>query len=121
MTVSKVLCVDDSAPQLENIKGIVASAGYTVITATSGSEAISKAETEMPDLIFMDVVMDGTDGFEACRTITQGAKTRNIPVVFTTSKNQKADKVWAELQGGKALVGKPYSEDDILAQLKAFD
>ncbi len=120
MSVSKVLCVDDSPIELANIKRIVSDAGYTVVTASSGSEAIAKARSDKPDLIFMDVVMDGTDGFEACREITNGADTRDIPVVFTTSKSQKADKVWAELQGGKGLVGKPYSDEDILAQVQSF-
>ncbi len=120
MAVSKVMCVDDSSTDLANIQGIVKGAGYSVITASSGSEAIFKAKSEKPDLIFMDVVMDGTDGFEACREITNSPDTKHIPVVFTTSKNQKADKVWAELQGGKALVGKPYTTEEIISQLEAF-
>jgi twitching motility two-component system response regulator PilH len=120
MAISKVLCVDDSSTDLANIKNIVVGAGYTVVTASSGKEAIAKAKSEKPDLIFMDVVMEGTDGFEACREITGSADTKHIPIVFTTSKSQKADQVWAELQGGKGLIGKPFTDADILTQLNAF-
>lgn len=120
MSINKVLVVDDSPADLANLKGIVAGAGYSVITASSGEEAVNKAKAETPDLIFMDVIMDGTDGFEACRHLTKDAATKNIPVVFVTSKNQKADKVWAELQGGKALIGKPYTSEQILDQIEAL-
>ena len=121
MAISKVLVVDDSSPDLANIKNIVSEAGYNVITATSGVEAIEKARTQMPDLILMDIVMEETDGYEACRKLTKDDDTKDIPVVFVSSKNQKADRVWAELQGGKGLIGKPYTADDIVAQIKAFN
>ncbi len=117
MSINKILVVDDSLADLANIKNIVTGAGYTVLTATSGLEAIETAKKELPDLIFMDVVMQGADGYQACREITNGTTTRNIPIVFVTSKNQKADRVWAELQGGKALITKPYTPQQILDQI----
>ncbi len=120
MAVRKVLVVDDSPPDLMNLQKIIADAGYLVTTATSGHEAIKKARAEIPDLIFMDIVMDRMDGYQACRELTQDDKTRNIPVVFVTSKNQKADRMWAEMQGGKALISKPYTRDQILEQLHRF-
>jgi twitching motility two-component system response regulator PilH len=118
MAAKKVLVVDDNASDRANLEKIVSGAGYNVVFATGGKEAIEKAKSEKPDLIFMDVVMPDIDGFAATRAIKADAATKNIPVVFVTSKNQKADKVWAEMQGGKDLVGKPFSSDDILAQLK---
>jgi len=120
MTINKVLLVDDSPTDLANIRMIVTDAGYSVITAASGNEAIEVAKNEMPDMIFMDIVMDGADGYEACREISQDGTTKNIPVVFVTSKNQKADRVWAELQGGKAFITKPYTSDQILDQISAM-
>ena len=93
---------------------VITDAGYLVMTATSGQEAIKKAQAESPDIIFMDIVMDRMDGYQACRELNQSTKTRDIPVVFVTSKNQKADRMWAEMQGGKALVSKPYTADQIL-------
>ncbi len=120
MSIHKVLVVDDSPTDLKNIKNIVAEAGYTVLTAVNGQEAIDKAKTEKPDLIFMDIVMDNIDGYGACRTLANDNMTKNIPIVFTTSKKQKADRLWAQMQGGKAYITKPFSADEIIDQLKAF-
>ncbi len=120
MTASKVLVVDDSPVDLEHLKSIVESAGYQVITATNGREAYEKAKKNRPDLILMDVVMDDVDGFEACRNITSDRETGNIPVVFVTSKNQKADRVWGELQGGRGMITKPYSKEQILDTISAI-
>ena len=117
---NKILVVDDSPADLQNIKSIVSNAGHTVITASSGKEAVMKAKEMHPDMIFMDVIMDNTGGFEACREIISDRDTKDIPVVFVSSKCQKADRVWAELQGGKALVGKPYTADEIVSQINAF-
>ena len=114
---SKVLVVDDSKPDLEKLKTIVANAGHDVVTAVSGQEAIEKAISVQPDLIFMDVIMENKDGFEACREIIANKQTRDIPIVFVTGKCQKADRVWAELQGGKALIGKPFTSDQIVSEL----
>jgi twitching motility two-component system response regulator PilH len=121
MAITNVMVVDDSAADLENLKKIVSDAGYSVITATSGSEALQKAKQYKPDLIFLDVVMGDVDGFEVCRSMGKDSEIKNIPVIFVTSKNQKADRVWAELQGGKGLVGKPYTPEQIVSQLQAFN
>ena len=116
---NKILVVDDSAADLQNLKSIVVKAGHTVITASSGLEAVNKAKEMRPDMIFMDVIMDNKDGFEACREIISDKDTKDIPVVFVSSKCQKADRVWAELQGGKGLIGKPYTEEQIVEQINA--
>lgn len=118
MPVSKVLVVDDSPVDLQHLKSIVEAAGYQVITASNGQEAQQKARQDRPDAIFMDVVMDGVDGFEACRNITNDQNTASIPVFFVTSKNQKADRVWGELQGGRGMISKPYTADDILQAIQ---
>lgn len=120
MAIRKVLLVDDSPADLANIKHIVTEAGCIVVTATNGKEAIDKAKTEKPDLIFMDIIMPDMDGYAACRLLANEGETKDIPVVFVTSKNQKADRLWAQMQGGKAFVTKPYTADAIIDQLKAF-
>lgn len=114
------MVVDDSPADLQNLKLIVTNAGHTVITASSGNEAVKKAMSMKPDMIFMDVLMENKDGFEACREIISNKETKNIPVVFVSSKCQKADHVWAELQGGKCLIGKPYTEAQIVEQINNF-
>lgn len=119
MALNKVLIVDDSATDLMNLQNIVESTGVRTVTATSGTEAIEKAKNESPDLIFLDIIMDNMDGFSACRELKAESKTKDIPIVFVTSKNQKADIMWAQKQGGRALVSKPYTESDIIAELHA--
>jgi twitching motility two-component system response regulator PilH len=118
MAIKRVLVVDDNASDRANLERIVSGAGYTVIMAAGGKDALQMAKSEKPDLIFMDVVMPDVDGFAATRALKADGATKNIPVVFVTSKNQKADKVWAEMQGGSDLVGKPFGNDEILSQLK---
>lgn len=118
--INKVLVVDDSQPDLDNLKKIILDEGHQVITAISGQEAVEKARSMRPDMIFMDVIMDNKDGFEACREIKSDRNTKNIPIVFVTAKCQKVDRVWAELQGGKALVAKPYTSDQIVQQINKF-
>ena len=120
MVAKKVLVVDDSPADLLNLSNIVSDAGYFVIGATSGKEAVEKAKTEKPDLIFLDIIMPGMDGYAACRELASGSDTKGIPIVFVTSKNQKADKLWAQMQGGKGYITKPFSADNIVDQLKAF-
>jgi twitching motility two-component system response regulator PilH len=120
MAIKKILVVDDTPVYLEQIRQILASEGYDTVTATSGKEAIEKAKTIQPDLIFMDVVMPEMDGFAACRELTKNETTKKIPVVFVSGKSTEADRVWAELQGAKAYITKPYTPEQILDQVDAF-
>ncbi|MFM9888508.1 MAG: response regulator [Burkholderiales bacterium] len=120
MSIRKVLVVDDAKPDLANLEKIVSAAGYLVTTATSGAQAIEKAKSERPDAILMDVNMDDTDGFKAARTMQSMPETKGIPVIFVTSKDQKADRVWAQMLGAKALVTKPYTSQQIIEQLQAL-
>jgi twitching motility two-component system response regulator PilH len=116
MTVKRILAVDDSRADLANIEDILKGARYEVFEAGSGREAIDKARALKPDLIFMDVMMSEMDGFQATREILKDPALKHIPVVFVTSKCNKADRVWAQMVGGKALVCKPYTADEILRQ-----
>jgi twitching motility two-component system response regulator PilH len=115
--IKKILVVDNVTADQKRICSILASLDTVVIIAQNGKEAVEKAQTEKPDLIFMDVVMPEVDGYSACRQITTNDLTRNIPVVIVSSKNQKADKVWAKLQGATALVSKPYDDEEIIKQV----
>lgn len=120
MAINKVLIVDDSSTDRSNLSKIVGDAGCTVVTASNGREAVEKAKQEKPDIIFMDIVMDEMDGYEATRTLTNDSSTKNIPVIFVSSKRQKADRVWAKMQGGKDLVSKPFTAQQIMDQIKAY-
>ena len=120
MRIKKVLVVDDSPTDLAHIQSIVADAGCMVLTASSGQEARAKARTDKPDLIFLDILMPDHDGFGTCRKLTSDSDTRGIPVVFVTSKKQKADRLWAQMQGAKGYITKPYAADAIIDQIKAL-
>jgi len=118
MPVNKILVVDDSPAHLKELQAAVASCGAHVITATSGREAVEKAKKEKPDIIFMDIVMDDLDGYGACREIKQNAETRDTPIVFVTTKDNRADKLWADKQGAAAMITKPYQPEQLLEQIK---
>ena len=117
MRIKKALVVDDSIAELLNIKAILTDAGYIVVTAANGKESLEKAKSEKPSIIFLDIVMPEMDGYETCRSLSQDPDTKNIPIVFVTSKAQKADRIWGQLQGAKGYVSKPYTADDIINQL----
>lgn len=120
MAIKKVLIVDDSPTDLSNLKLILDGIDCEIVTANNGKEAITKAKSEKPDIIFMDIVMEQMDGYEAARTITNDSATKSIPLIFVSSKNQKADRVWARMQGAKDLVSKPYTAEQIMDQIKAY-
>ena len=120
MAGKKVLVVDDTAAHLQQMKEIVSEAGYQVITATSGREAVKKARSEKPGMVFLDIVMDDLDGYGACREITRDKETSDIPVVFVSTKNQRADRIWAEKQGARALISKPIDSAEIVEKLKMY-
>ena len=120
MAMKKVLVVDDTAAHLQQLKEIVSDAGYQVITATSGKEAVEKTQAEKPSMVFMDIVMDDLDGYGACREITRDESTGSIPVVFVSTKNQRADRIWAEKQGAKALISKPVESAAIVDSLHTW-
>jgi twitching motility two-component system response regulator PilH len=118
MTVRKVLCVDDSAAELDLILKIVSSANIDVVSATNGKDALQLAKSEKPDLIFLDIVMLGMDGFAVMRELQKDPATKDIPVVFVYSKSQNADQALAKMQGAKGFVPKPISEQAILEEIR---
>ena len=115
--MAKILIIDDSPVDVQNLKNILIDAGHMVTVATSGSDGVAKAKASPPDVIMMDVNMPGLDGFSAARQLTQDAGTKGIPVVFVTGKDQKVDRMFAQMLGAKGFVTKPYTADQILAQI----
>ena len=116
----KILLVDDSVAELNRIKQIVERAGHHVITAVDGVEAVDKARSNQPNLIFMDIVMPNMDGFRATRTLKADPLTSNIPIILVSTKNEAVDIMWAKRQGASYLIGKPYATSEILEQLSVF-
>ena len=95
--------------------------GYKVRTAENGDEAMRRLAEEKPDLILMDVVMPGQNGFQLTRSITRDPRFAGVPVIMCTSKNQETDKVWGMRQGARDYIVKPVNGDDLVAKIKAFD
>jgi twitching motility two-component system response regulator PilH len=120
MAIRKILIADDSSTDLKNLEQIVSAAGYQVITAATGKEALAKAKADRPDAILLDVVMPDMNGFQACRAITSDADTKSIPVILVSSKGEKTDKLWGQEQGARGYVTKPFKSDDLLRELKAL-
>lgn len=118
MPVKKIMVVDDSPAHLQEMQEAVSSVDAQIITATSGKEAVARAKKEMPDIIFMDIVMDDLDGYGACRDIKNDPQTAKIPVVFVTTKNNRADRLWADKQGAAAMISKPYEAEQLLEQIR---
>lgn len=118
--MARLLIVDDSVTERDYLRDMLVKAGHVVITASSGREAVEVAQREQPDLVFMDIVMDDVDGYHATRTLKENPATVAIPVVVVSSKNQKADKMWAQLQGAKGYVVKPCKAEEILQHVETL-
>ena len=120
MPVKKILVVDDSPTERHVLFELLSKSGYQVSTAESGEEGIEKAKAELPDLILMDVVMPGLNGYQATRTLTRDEATKNIPIIVCTSKGQETDKIWGLRQGAIDYLIKPVNSDELLAKIAAI-
>jgi len=108
--MARILVVDDSLAETQQMAKALTRQGHQVMTAATGSEAISLAVEEQPDLILMDVVMPGINGFQATRQLTRSSTTAHIPVIIVSSKRQDVDKVWGERQGARGYLTKPVTD-----------
>ena len=120
MTVHKVLVVEDSPTELHVLSDMLAGQGYEVLTAVDGEHGIAAARTGQPDLILMDVVMPGMNGFQATRQLARDAATRDIPVIMCTAKDQPSDRVWGLRQGALDYLVKPLDRTALLARIAAL-
>jgi twitching motility two-component system response regulator PilH len=116
--MSKVLIVDDSPAQLYSLKRIVEKGGLETVTADSGEMALQLASSEMPSVILMDIVMPGMSGFQATRKLTRDKTTRNIPVIFVTSKTEESDRIWGMRQGASDYITKPVNPNHLLTTIR---
>lgn len=120
MTIRKVLLVDDSKTELYHLTEILSKRGFAVRTAENGDEAMRRLDEDKPDLILMDVVMPGQNGFQLTRMITRDPRFADVPVIMCTSKGQETDKVWGLRQGARDYIVKPVNGGELLAKIKAL-
>jgi twitching motility two-component system response regulator PilH len=115
--IRRVLVVDDSATDRYVLSECLMRAGYEVSTANNGDEAIAQCRSNPPDLVLMDVVMPGTNGFQATRAIARDGATSTIPVILCTSKSMKTDQLWGMRQGAVDYLVKPIDPTRLLARI----
>jgi twitching motility two-component system response regulator PilH len=120
MTIHKVLVVDDSRTELVHLGEMLRDAGYEVDTAQNADDARLKLEQAKPDLILMDVVMPGKNGFQLTREITRDPRYAGMPVIMCTSKNQETDRVWGMRQGARDYIVKPIRKEELMSKIQAL-
>ena len=120
MSIHNILLVDDSKTELHALSEMLVKRGYTVRTAENGEEALKRLAEAQPDLILMDVVMPGQNGFQLTRAITRDERYAGVPVIMCTSKGQETDKVWGMRQGASDYVVKPVKAEELIAKIKAL-
>lgn len=120
MTIQKVLVVDDSRTEQAYLSDLLQKQGMSVLIAGNADEAMLSIQTDRPDLILMDVVMPGKNGFQLTRTITKDPVYADIPIIICTSKGQDTDKVWGMRQGAKGYLVKPVKLDELELAISAL-
>ncbi|OHC63749.1 MAG: two-component system response regulator [Rhodocyclales bacterium RIFCSPLOWO2_02_FULL_63_24] len=120
MPIKTVLIIDDSPTERHILSQLLLGNGFQVSTAENGEEGIERARQTKPDLILMDVVMPGANGFQATRALSKDEATKDIPVIICTTKNQETDKVWGMRQGARDYITKPINGPTLLAKIAAL-
>jgi twitching motility two-component system response regulator PilH len=120
MAIKKIMVVDDSSTERQYMEAMLTTGGYDVVLVESGEAAVERAVTELPDLILMDVVMPGLNGFQATRAISREEKTRHIPVIIVSSKGQETDRIWGLRQGAAAYLTKPIDAGQLIGVINGL-
>ena len=120
MPIHKVLVVDDSKTELVFLTDLLQKNGFSVKTAENADDAMRRLEEEQPDLILMDVVMPGQNGFQLTRAISRDPLYADVPIIMCTSKNQETDRVWGMRQGARDYIVKPVNAAELMAKINAL-
>jgi twitching motility two-component system response regulator PilH len=112
-----ILVVEDSPTEMQMVKTALQSRGYTVITAMNGEDGIEKARKERPQLVVLDIILPGKNGYQVCRDLKSFPDTKDVPVIMLTSKSQESDRFWGMKQGADAYLTKPWREEELLAAI----
>lgn len=118
--VRRILVVDDSSTERTHLELILTTAGYQVRGSDSGASALAMARDEVPDLVLLDIVMADMDGFRTCRELKRDPQTADVPVIMVSSKNNKADFIWAQEQGAQGYIVKPFTDEQVLDEVRRF-
>ena len=117
--MTRVLIIDDSPTETYAFASILKQNGHEVLTAENGTDGVAMAQKEQPDVVLMDIVMPGLNGFQATRQLSKGNDTAHIPVIIVTTKDQETDRVWGTRQGAKGYLVKPIDETLLLTTISS--
>ena len=120
MSIQKILIVDDSPTERYYLSDILIKNGFSVTTAVNGEDALLKIKADKPELILMDVVMPGQNGYQVTRQIVRDPSTQDVPVIICTSKGQETDRIWGLRQGARDYLVKPVDPAELLAKIAAL-
>ncbi|HET6433261.1 response regulator [Dyella sp.] len=113
--MAKILIIDDSPTDVRVFTTLLECAGHAVAAVSTAEEGIERVRSDLPDLVIMDVIMPGMNGFQATRTLTRDPATASVPIVMITTKSMETDRVWGLRQGARAFITKPVKEKELLA------
>jgi twitching motility two-component system response regulator PilH len=117
VAIKKILIVDDSPTERYYLTAILERNGFTVATAENGDDAMAKIKADRPELILMDVVMPGANGFQVTRAIAKDPDLADVPIIICSTKNQETDRIWGLRQGARDYLVKPVDEEQLLARI----
>ena len=118
--MANILIVDDSPTDQKELSTILEKNGHSVMSANDGESGVAMANSQSPDLILMDVVMPGLNGFQATRQISKASNTSHIPIILVSSKDQETDRQWGLRQGAKSYMVKPVKDKELLQEIDAL-
>jgi DNA-binding response OmpR family regulator len=116
----KILVVDDSPTDLTVMATPLRRDGYGVVTAHDGQEALARLEGESFDLVLLDVIMPGVNGFQLCRSLRRDPRYAGLSIVLVTSKREDFDRYWGLKQGADGYIVKPFSSEQLLAAVRQY-
>jgi DNA-binding response OmpR family regulator len=118
--MAKVMVVDDAYSELKLMESILRGAGHQVVTLIDGEALEDKVTTERPDVLLLDIVLPKRNGFELLRSLKRDERTRALPIVLVSSKNQESDRAWGRRQGADDYLAKPFTSDQLLTTVGRF-
>jgi PAS domain S-box-containing protein len=114
----KILVVDDTPANIDVLRGILSEEGFDLSIALNGETALTLVEKNRPDLILLDVMMPGIDGFETCKRLKANSKTKDIPVIFVTARTELEDVVRGFQIGGVDYIAKPFKREEVISRVQ---